>query len=186
MIDTVGAGPRKERPHQVKILASIESAIGLMNMREIITADKRVEGLVFAAEDYSASVGLIRTKSRLEMIFARQQIVTMAAAHDIQAIDLVCVDFKDNQVLMDECREGRTFGFSGKQAIHPNQLPAIHSLFAPSETDLIYADRILQGYEQHRLKGAGAFNLDGKMIDMPVVKWARRMKALGDHVKLHG
>jgi citrate lyase subunit beta-like protein len=163
MIDTIGS---KDRQHDVKILASIESAVGLLNVKDIILADKRVEGLVFAAEDYSASLGLIRTPSRLEMLYARQQIVTTASAFGLQSIDLVCVDFKSPEILQEECREGRTFGFSGKQAIHPNQVAAIHDLFSPSQADLNYAERILKGYEEHGQKGFGAFNLDGKMIDM--------------------
>ncbi|KAJ3108163.1 histone deacetylase [Phlyctochytrium planicorne] len=105
----------------VKLLASIESALGMVNVEKIATSSPRVDTLVFAAEDFCADVGLIRTPGRLEMVHARQRLVTAAKAFGLQAIDLVCVDFKREEVLVEECTEGRTFGFTGKQAIHPAQ-----------------------------------------------------------------
>ncbi|KAJ3087373.1 hypothetical protein HK102_011228, partial [Quaeritorhiza haematococci] len=130
-----------------------------------------------AAEDYCADLGLIRTPSRLEMLHARQSVVTAAAAYGLQSIDLVCVDFKSDEVLEEECTEGRQWGFTGKQAIHPKQVPLIQKHFAPAPADVERATRIMQGYEEHLAKGIGAFNLDGKMIDMPVVKWAQKLLA---------
>ncbi|KAJ3080701.1 citrate lyase beta subunit [Rhizoclosmatium globosum] len=175
LIDTIGV--RKD----VKILASIESAKGLLNLGEIIGVDaqnkNRIEAIVFAAEDYAADLGLVRTPSRTEMVLARQLVVTHAVANGLQAIDLVCVDFKDEGVLREECREGRTFGFTGKQAIHPNQVQVIQECFMPSEKEIAYATRIIEGSEHHKAKGAGAFDLDGKMIDAPVVLWAQRILA---------
>ncbi|KAJ3217521.1 hypothetical protein HDU67_007772 [Dinochytrium kinnereticum] len=159
----------------LKILASIESAEGVVSAEKIATSSKRLDTLVFAAEDYCADVGLIRTKGRLEMLYARQKIVTVAKAFGLQAIDLVCVDFKNADVLAEECQEGRTFGFTGKQAIHPAQCSTIQAAFSPSDDLVKYAQRIVDGYKAHEKEGVGAFNLDGKMIDMPVVKWAMKI-----------
>ncbi|KAJ3316812.1 hypothetical protein HDU76_001539 [Blyttiomyces sp. JEL0837] len=161
----------------IRIMASIETAKGLLSIEEIAKADPRVDTLVFAAEDYVADLGLIRTPSRLEMLYARQRLVTVAVAHGLQSIDLVCVNFKEEDVLREECREGRTFGFTGKQAIHPAQVPVIHESFFPTAQEIEYATKIVEGYESHNKQGLGAFNLDGTMIDMPVVKWAERILA---------
>nr|KAJ3418819.1 hypothetical protein HK105_007803 [Polyrhizophydium stewartii] len=98
------------------------------------------------------------------------------------SIDLVCVDFQSPEILEQECTEGRQFGFTGKQAIHPKQIAAIHRVFAPSTQDVERASRIVGGYEEHLRKGVGAFNLDGKMIDMPVVKWAQRLLAKAESI----
>ncbi|KAI8926805.1 Pyruvate/Phosphoenolpyruvate kinase-like domain-containing protein [Entophlyctis helioformis] len=174
MIDSVA--PVSNRAN-IRIMASIESAMGIMNLREIATADPRIDALVFAAEDYCADTGLLRTPSRQEMLYARQAVVTAACAYNLQAIDLVCVDFQSPEILESECKEGREFGFTGKQAIHPKQIQTIHSTFAPSPKDVDRATRILDGYSEHVRKGLGAFSLDGKMIDMPVVKWAQRLLA---------
>eukprot|EP00842_Homolaphlyctis_polyrhiza_P003141 jgi/Hompol1/3828/HPOL_003368-RA len=172
MIDSVAPTANRQN---IRILASIESALGIMNIREIATADPRIDALVFAAEDYAADTGLLRTQSRLEMVYARQAVVTAACAFGLQSIDLVCVDFQSPEILTLECTEGRQFGFTGKQAIHPKQIDTIHQVFAPSPQDIERAKKIVQGYEAFQSKGVGAFNLDGKMIDMPVVKWALRL-----------
>ncbi|KAH6575859.1 hypothetical protein BASA60_004798 [Batrachochytrium salamandrivorans] len=159
----------------VRILASIESALGILNIREIATADPRVDALIFAAEDYIADLEILRTPSRLEMVYARQAVTTTAHAYQLQSIDLVCVDFQSQNILEEECIEGRQFGFSGKQAIHPKQIQTIHKIFSPSEEDIARATRIVTGFEANLVNGVGAFNLDGKMIDAPVVKWAQQL-----------
>lgn len=74
---------------------------------------------------------MVRTPNRLEMLFARQQIVTTASAFGLQSIDLVCVDYQNLDILKEECREGREFGFTGKQAIHPGQIDTIQEYFLP-------------------------------------------------------
>ena len=66
-------------------------------------------------------------------------------------------------------------GFTGKQAIHPNQIDPIIAAFSPSAEQIEYARRIVDGFEAHSLQGKGAFSLDNKMIDMPVVKWAQNI-----------
>ena len=85
---------------KVRFLISIESPIGLLRLEELAQQDPRIDALVFAAEDYVASAGLIRTPSRLEMLFARQKVVSVAKAFHLQCIDLVCVDFKDMSILV--------------------------------------------------------------------------------------
>ncbi|KAG1167391.1 hypothetical protein G6F36_012561 [Rhizopus arrhizus] len=160
MIDSVAVESQRER---IRLIASVESALGIMNMKDIVTADPRLDALIFAAEDYCADVGLIRTKSRREMLFARQYLVNAAVAYGLQAIDLVCVDYQNKDILVDECKEGREFGFTGKQAIHPDQIETIQTLFLPDPKDLERAVRIVEGYEHYSQKGIGAFNLDGKM-----------------------
>ncbi|KAJ3341743.1 hypothetical protein HDU83_006482 [Entophlyctis luteolus] len=151
----------------IKILAAIESARGMLDIPKIIAAgDGRVEALVFAAEDYAADLGLIRTSSRLEMLLARQTVVMHAVANGLQAIDL------NQDVLLEECREGRTFGFTGKQAIHPNQIENIQSTFTPTDKEIEYAARIVDAAREHSNRGVGAFDLDGKV---PVILWARRI-----------
>ena len=79
MIDSVSSNPSS-----IKILASIESAKGLCNIKEIARSDERIDGLIFAAEDYAADLGLVRTEGRSEMMYARQKIVTVARANSLQ------------------------------------------------------------------------------------------------------
>ncbi|KAI7850368.1 Pyruvate/Phosphoenolpyruvate kinase-like domain-containing protein [Circinella umbellata] len=172
MIDAVAVESQRER---IKLIASVESALGIMNIKEIAQADPRLDALIFAAEDYCADLGLIRTGTRKEMLFARQMIVNAATAYGLQSLDLVCVDFQNPEVLKEECKEGREFGFTGKQAIHPAQIDVIQEMYLPDPIDLKRAVKILQGFEHYDERGIGAFDLDGKMIDMPVVKWAQKV-----------
>ncbi|TPX57708.1 hypothetical protein PhCBS80983_g03619 [Powellomyces hirtus] len=174
MIDSIA--PESSRAN-IRILACIESALGIMNIREIAQCDPRIDGLIFAAEDYAADTGLMRTASRTEFMYARQRLATAASAFGLQAIDMVCVDYQNPEILEAECKEGRDWGFTGKQAIHPKQLEVIQRTFSPSQKDIERATKIVEGYQEHLKKGIGAFSLDGKMIDMPVVKWAERLLA---------
>ncbi|KAJ3378389.1 hypothetical protein HDU92_007436 [Lobulomyces angularis] len=169
MIDKIGLNK------DIKILVSVESALGLINLKEIIKADKRVEALIFAAEDYVANLGMVRTKSRTELLFARQSIATTAVAFGIQSIDLVCVDYKNEDILLEECLEGRRWGFTGKQVIHPKQVDIVQKSFLPSEEEVEKAKKILEGDKVHQAKGIGAFELDGAMIDAPMVLWAKKI-----------
>lgn len=90
---------------------------------------------------------------------------------------MVCVDYQNDQVLIEECVEGRQWGFSGKQAIHPKQVDIVQQTFMPSEQEVERAEKILDGAKDHAGKGVGAFSLDGKMIDAPVIKWAEKIVA---------
>ncbi|KAF9138923.1 hypothetical protein BG015_002212 [Linnemannia schmuckeri] len=159
----------------VRIIASIESALGIMNLKEIATADPRVDALVFAAEDYCADLGLTRTREGTEMLYGRQAIVTAAHAYGLQAIDLVCMDYKNDDILKEECEFGRRMGFLGKQAVHPRQLDIIQRCFLPTDHEIARAADISEGYQEHSKRGVGAFNYNGKVIDLPVVKWAEKI-----------
>lgn len=159
----------------IRIVAGIETALGLLNIREIAGADRRVDALLFAAEDYCADTGITRTSSRKELYYARSVVSTTAHALRLQAIDMVTMDFRNKEVLEEESREGMEMGFTGKQAIHPGQVDLVQELFAPSKETLEKARKIVEGYQLNYKAGKGAFDLDGKAVDMPVVKWAYRV-----------
>ncbi|KAJ2160472.1 hypothetical protein GGF46_002234 [Coemansia sp. RSA 552] len=166
--------PAKTRA-DIKIIAGIETALGLLNIREIALADKRVDALLFAAEDYCADTGIVRTSSRKELYYARSVVSTAAHAFKLQAIDMVTMDFRNGGVLQEESVEGAEMGFTGKQVIHPAQVDPVQLHFSPPSENLDRAARIVAGYQEHYKLGKGAFDLDGKAIDMPVIKWAYRV-----------
>ncbi|MFN8404634.1 MAG: CoA ester lyase [Anaerolineales bacterium] len=159
----------------VRLLVGVETAKGIMNLKEIAEADKRLEAIIFGGEDFAASVGAVRTKAATELLYARQAVVTACAANDLQAIDIVFIDFKDPEGLRLEAEEGARFGFSGKQIIHPNQVEAAQEAFTPSAEAIEYAKRIVESFEASQKEGKGAYALDGKMIDMPLLKNAQKV-----------
>jgi len=159
----------------VRLLVGVETAKGILNLKEIAGADKRLEAIIFGGEDYAASVGAVRTKAATELLYARQATVTACAAHDLQAIDIVFIDFKDPDGLRLEAEQGAGFGFSGKQIIHPNQVSVVQDAFTPSASAIEYAKRIVESFESSQKEGKGAYALDGKMIDMPLLKNAQKV-----------
>jgi len=159
----------------IRLLIGVETAKGILNLRGIAEADKRLEAIIFGGEDFAASIGAVRTKAANELIYARQAIVTACAANDLQAIDIVFIDFKDNEGLRVEAEQGAGFGFSGKQIIHPNQVQVTQEAFTPSASAIAYAKRIVESFESSQKEGKGAYALDGKMIDMPLLKNAQKV-----------
>src|SRR5512138_621360 len=167
----------------IRLLAGVETARGILNLKEIAEADQRLEAIIFGAEDFAASVGATRTKEATEVLYARSAVVTACAANDLQAIDMVFIDFRDLEGLRLEAEQGARLGFSGKQVIHPNQVGAVQEAFTPSDEAIEYAQRVVSAFEASQREGKGAFALDGKMIDMPLLKNAQhvldRAKAAG-------
>ncbi|GAA6062813.1 hypothetical protein JCM10212_001545 [Sporobolomyces blumeae] len=181
-IDRFGLDEQKD---DLRIIASIESPLAILNLREIATCSPRISSLLFAAEDYCSASNLIRTPSRREMLFARSSVVTTAKAFGLKAVDLVCVQYKGEgaqELLRDEAREGRELGFDGKQAIHPDQVPIIQSSFTPSEREIERALAILEKYAALSDSGAGAYGLTNRdgttsMIDAPMLLQANGILA---------
>lgn len=159
----------------IRLLIGVETAKGILNLKEIAEADKRLEAIIFGGEDYAASIGATRTKEGTELLYARLATVAACAANDLQAIDIVFIDFKDSQGLRLEADQGAGFGFSGKQVIHPNQVPVVQEAFTPSDESIAYAKRVVESFEASQKEGKGAYALDGKMIDMPLLKNAQKV-----------
>lgn len=109
-----------------------------------------------------------------ELLYARSKFVSIAKAFDLQAIDLVCIDFKNLEKLKNECIDGKNMGFDGKQAIHPTQIPVIHEWFEPSSARINESQEILKIFIDNQKRGIGAFDYNGKVVDMPVVKEAAK------------
>ena len=160
---------------QFVLLALIETARGVVNLKEIVTASPRLQGLIFGAEDLAGDIGAVRTREGWEIFYARSAVVTHAAAFGLQALDMVFMDLKDVEELSRESAEAARMAYTGKQAIHPNQIEPIQRAFTPSDETIRHAQRVVEASAQNQKSGIGAFALDGKMIDAPVVRAAERV-----------
>ena len=173
------AGPEESAPRQIKILALIESAKAISNLREICQTTTQLDGLIFAAEDFALDLSLTHTPSLTEFLYARSAIVTACRAHELPStIDLVCTSFKGDEgrkAMEEECLGGKGLGFNGKQCIHPDQVAIAQKAFAPSEVELTWAVRVVIADAKANEQGRGAWTLDGKMIDAPVVGKAKSL-----------
>lgn len=165
----------KMKVGSIGLLVGVETAKGILNLKEIAGSDKRLEAVIFGAEDFAASVGATRTREATEVLYARSAVVIACAANDLQAIDMVFIDFRDIEGLRLEAEQGARLGFSGKQIIHPNQVTAVQEAFTPSPEAIEYAQRVVNSFAASQKEGKGAFALDGKMIDMPLLKNAQKV-----------
>ena len=152
----------------------VETAKGILNLKEI-ASHPRLDALIFGGEDFAASIGATRTKDAIELLYARQAVVTTAAAFGLQAIDIVAIDFKDLEALRKEFEFGAQLGFTGKQIIHPAQVEPVQAAFTPNDEAIAHAKRIVETFEASQKEGKGAYALDGKMIDMPLLKNAEKV-----------
>lgn len=160
---------------RVRLLAIVETALGIVNLSQIASASSRLEALIFGAEDFAGDIGAARSREGWEVFYARSAVVTHAAAYGLQAIDMVYLDLEDIQGLRQEALQGAAMAFAGKQIIHPNQVVPVQECFTPSDEAIAQALRLLDAFAKHQAKGIGAFTLDGKMIDAPLVKAAERV-----------
>ncbi len=158
----------------IRLLVDVETAKGILNLKEI-ASHPRLDALIFGGEDFAASVSATRTREAIELLYAREATVVAAAAYGLQAIDIVTIDFKDLESLRLESEFGARLGFTGKQIIHPAQVGPVQAAFTPDDASIAHAKRIVETFEASQAKGAGAYALDGKMIDRPLLKNAQKV-----------
>lgn len=161
----------------ISILAIIESALAIVNLAAISGADPRLQALIFGSEDLASDIGATRTREAWEIFYARSAVVTYAAAYQLEAIDMVYVDFRDLDGLQRESLEGARLGFSGKQIIHPNQVAPVQQAFTPTDEAIDHALRLMEAFQVYQQSGQGAFAMDGKMVDAPMIKAAENILA---------
>ena len=164
----------ESRGVQVPVLALIESARGVLAADEI-AAEPETDALIFGAEDLAADIGATRTDEGVEVSYARQRVVIAAAAHECDAIDTVYTDFDDEDGLIEETEFAVQLGYDGKLAIHPAQVEPINEAFTPDPDDLEWAEAVLEGKREADAEGRGVFQVDGEMIDAPLIAQAERI-----------
>jgi len=141
----------------------------------------RLWGLTWGAEDLAADLGTVvnRVGDRYTEPFrvARSLCLFGAAAAGVRAIDTVCVDLENDAVVAAESLEARRDGFTGKMAIHPRHIGAINAAFTPSAAEREWARKIVAAFEAN--PNLGTFRLEGRMIDRPHLRAARRVLGEG-------
>lgn len=162
--------------NSIRVLIGVETAKGILNLKEL-AAHPRLDAIIFGGEDFAASIGATRTKDAVELLYARQAVLVACAANDLQAIDIVSIDYKDIEGLRSEAEFGARLGYSGKQIIHPAQVEPVQAAFTPNDEAVAHARRIVETFEASQKEGRGAYALDGKMIDMPLLRNAQKVLA---------
>lgn len=159
---------------RTKIMAAIESALGIVNAYPIAIASKRMMGIALGAEDYCANLKTQRTTTGEELLLARETIVVAARAAGIDALDTVFSNLNDMETFRKEVELIKHLGFDGKSIINPRQIEIINEIFTPTQKDIDKAKAIMGAIKEAEAKGSGVIALNGKMIDKPVVIRAQR------------
>jgi citrate lyase subunit beta-like protein len=167
----------------ITIIAIVETAKGILNLSEISIADSRLDALVFGAEDLAGDIGATRTTEGKEILYPRSMVILHAAAQGLQAIDMVFVDYQNQEGLKREALEGARMGFVGKQIIHPNQVKVVQDAYTPTDETIRFAEQLIAEYDKYQASGIGAFSYNGKMVDAPMI---RNAQSILDKARLAG
>ena len=170
--------------NSIKLAPILETALGIENAFAIAnTCNKRLKVLMIGGEDLTASLCAIRTKESMEILYARQRVVTAARAVGIDAIDTIYPDIEDLNGLEEDTKFSRQIGYSGRAIISPRHVEIVNGVFTPSEKEIRYANEVLEVIEQGKRAGKGAITLYGKMIDAPIVERARKVIEIASHIR---
>jgi citrate lyase subunit beta/citryl-CoA lyase len=171
------------KPGTLALIPTIESAVGVLNCEEICRASTRLTAITLGADDYTADLGSHRTREGRELDYARQVMVVCARAADIVALDTPFADFRDEEGLIRETEWVRSLGFRGKYLIHPGQIEPVNRIFRPTEEEVAYATKVSAAFDEALAQGLGAVQVDGRMVDAPVAKRARRLLELAQAIE---
>jgi len=167
---------KKRKIRGIRLIPSIESALGVINCYEIASASKRIDAIVFGIFDLLNDVGIEYTKGNpLGAKYSRYKVPVAATAAGVYAIDGIWQDIKDASGLKKDCQVGKSLGYVGKSVIYPDQIKIVHKIFHPNKTEIAWAKKVCSIYKKSSKKGKGATVVDGKMIDEVHYKRAKAL-----------
>lgn len=156
------------------LMAALESPKGILNAYEICSASDRMFGVAISGGDFRKCMQTTPQYDGIDMLFARGQMLLAARAAGIQCFDTVFTNLDDQEGFEAEVRQNKAMGFDGKSLINPKQIRFVHEVFAPTEKEIIQAEKIVRAIRKNAEKGLGVFTVDGKMIDIAFLPGAER------------
>jgi len=188
--------PKVDSPEQVQILSEvaaelelergmvvgttrffvlIETAVGFLRAREIAVADDRVVAVGLGAGDFSLSTGLLPGPE--ELVYPNLQVVIAARAAGRIPLGFLSTidDYTDLDGFRTIARRSRRLGLQGSACVHPHQVPILNEEFSPTKEEVARARRVIAAFEEALATGKGAIEVDGKMVDFPVMEGARAL-----------
>ena len=170
----------------IKLIPWIENAKAVMAAQQLGMASPRIVALAFGAEDYTNDMGIQRTDSGEEVFYSRAGVPVAARAAGVASLDSPFVAFKDPEALHRDVQVARQMGYTGKFAIHPSQIEVINETFSPSKDEVAYARKVVEAWNRAEAEGRGSADLDGRMIDVPVIKRAQNLLEFADAIRAQG
>jgi citrate lyase subunit beta/citryl-CoA lyase len=163
-------------PRSVQVLPTLtETAQSILQAHTFMGVTSRLVGFSWGPIDLMAALGASTNRGpdgAFETLYAYARGVCLLAssASEVSPIDTICGDYRDPATLREECVFARQAGFTGKLAIHPDQVEIINDLFTPTREEIEHARRVVDSFQDGAL---GVVGLDGKMLDMPHLRQAQ-------------
>lgn len=178
LMDTMKSGNAVDIDSIRVVIIATETATSLFHMGSYVTVGPRLTGLSWGAEDLSADLGAVTNKTADGTYtdpyrLARTLALFAAVAAEVQPIDTVFTNFRDEAGLRAECEAAMRDGFIGKLAIHPGQIATINEVFSPSPQEVAHARAVVEAFEA--AGNPGVVGLDGEMLDRPHLIRARNL-----------
>jgi citrate lyase subunit beta / citryl-CoA lyase len=181
MVDWILSNVEKARglaDRSVALAGIVETALGLQHVAEIAAASPRLRRLMFGAVDLAADLGIDTGDDIGATGHARFAIACASRAAGLEPpVDTAYIDIPNLEGLRATTTRARALGYTGKACIHPNQIAVVNEVFTPSATEVDWARRVVEKFDQAEREGLAAVTLDGQMLDYPVVEKARRLLA---------
>ena len=162
-------------PGHTRFIAMIETPAAFFRMPEIAAAVERNVALDIGGEDFALENGMEPTEETLLM--PKQQMIYAARAAGIMPLGYIAsvASFGDLEAFRRMVKRSRQFGFMGASCIHPAQVAIVNEEYSPSPEEVAHAKRVIEGNAKAAAEGRASFAIDGKMVDVPVVKRAERL-----------
>ena len=156
------------------LMAALESPKGILNAYEICCASDRMFGVAISGGDFRKCMQTTFQRDGVDMLAARGQMLMAARAAGIQCFDTVFTNLDDNEGVEAEGRQNKAMGFDGKSLINPKQIRLVHEVFAPTQKEIIQAEKFVRAFQEASAAGIGVFTVDGKMVDLAFIPGAQR------------
>ena len=156
------------------LMAALESPKGILNAYEICCASDRMFGVAISGGDFRKCMQTVFQPDGVDMLVARGQMLMAARAAGIQCFDTVFTNLDDNEGFEAEVRQNKAMGFDGKSLINPKQIRLVHEVFAPTQKEIIQAEKFVRAFNEAAAAGVGVFTVDGKMVDLAFIPGAQR------------
>lgn len=159
----------------IRLCPMIETGLGILNLRDIISASTRVCGVLLGSEDLSVDVGFTRTADDRDLEWVRTSIVLTAHSLGVECFDVASLKIDDPDAVVSEARRAYLMGFDGKGCIASTQVASVHQGFAPEAAQIAWARNLLAQKKQAELQGQRELVVDGRTVEQPVLIQAARL-----------
>lgn len=159
----------------IDLMPIIETAVGLVNIREIAGADTRVKRLAFGGGDYTRDLGMEWTLKEDELLPVRSEMVLASRFGKLEPpVDTVFIHIKEHDAFRSSCSNILGLGFQGKMCIHPDQVPVTNETFTPDPEEVKWSQRVIDEFAKAEKAGIASIQIDGYFVDYPIVEKAQR------------